>query len=116
LPLAGVLLPAAALGIGVAVAVAVGGGAHALALAGAIGTPLLAAAGRRRVPFAAALWLLAWLAHGLVAQAAAVALIALAAATVARALAWLAPDWSLALGLVAIAAVDVALVWGTAQV
>jgi hypothetical protein len=45
-----------------------------------------------------------------------VALIALAAITVARLVARVAPDWSIAAGLVLIAVVDVVLVWGTRQV
>ena len=63
---------------------AVAGGPHALALLAAIATPVLAAARPQRAPLAVALWLVAWLAHGLVAEAAAVALIALAAVTVAE--------------------------------
>ena len=114
LGIAGVLLPAAALGLGVGLLRL--GGAHTLAYVGAIGTPLLAAAGPRRLPLAAALWLVAWKANGLVAQAASVALIALAAITVARLIARVAPDWSIAAGLVVIAVVDVVLVWGTRQV
>jgi hypothetical protein len=112
----GVALPPAALGVGVVVLRALAGGPHALALVGAVATPALAAARPARAPFAAALWLVAWLAHGLVAQAAAVALIALAAATVAELCAAAAPAWSLAAGLVVLAIVDVVLVWGTAQV
>lgn len=112
--LAGVVVPAAALGLGVGLLRS--GGAHVLAYAGAIGTPLLAAAGRWRLPLAAALWLVAWRADGLVAQAASVALIALAAITVARVVARVAPDWSIAAGLVVIAVVDIVLVWGTRQV
>jgi hypothetical protein len=112
--LAGVVVPAAALGLGVGLLRS--GGAHAVAYAGAVGTPLLAAAGRWKLPLAAALWLVAWRADGLVAQAASVALIALAAITVARVVARVAPDWSIAVGLVVIAAVDVVLVWGTRQV
>lgn len=110
----GIVLPAALLAVGVALLRL--GGAHALAWAGAVGTPLLAAAGRWRLPLAAALWLVAWRADGLVAQAASVALVALAAITVARLIALVAPDWSIALGLVVIAVVDVVLVWGTRQV
>ena len=112
--LAGILVPAAALGVGVALLRS--GGAHALAWAGAAGTPLLAAAGRWRLPVAAALWLVAWRADGLVAQAASVALVALAAVTVAQLVARLAPDWSIAVGLVVLAVVDVVLVWATPQV
>jgi hypothetical protein len=114
--LAGIVVPAALLGAGVAIVRAVAGGPHALALAGAVGAPLLAAAGPRRLPLAAALWLVAWLAHGLVAQGAGVALIALAAMTIAQLVARFAPDWSIAGGLVAVAIVDVVLVWGTRQV
>jgi hypothetical protein len=112
--LLGVVVPAAALGLGVGLLRI--GGAHVLAYAGAVATPLLAAAGRRRLPLAVALWLVAWKTDGLVAQAASVALIALAAITVARLVARVAPDWSIAAGLVLIAVVDVVLVWGTRQV
>jgi hypothetical protein len=112
----GILGPPLALAAGIFVLRVVGGGPHALALAGAVATPALAAAQRRRAPFAVALWLVAWLAHGLVAQAAAVVLIALAAATIAEVAATLAPDWSLAAGLVVLCIVDVVLVWGTPQV
>ena len=68
------------------------------------------------MPLAAGLWACAWLADGLVAQAASVALIALAAVTVAQLVARVAPDWSIATGLVVLAVVDVVLVWGTPQV
>jgi len=112
----GALLPAAMLGIGVGVIRAVEGGPHALALLGAVGTPVLAAAGPVRLPLAAGLWTVAWLAHGLVAQAAGVALIGLAAITVAQLIARFAPDASIAAGLVVVAAVDVVLVWGTPEV
>lgn len=112
--LAGVLLPAGALGIGVAALRA--GGAHVLAWAGAVATPLLAAAGKWRLPLAAALWLVAWRASGLLAQGASVALVALAAVTVAQLVARVAPHWSIAAGLVLIAIVDVVLVWGVRQV
>jgi hypothetical protein len=112
----GLLAPAATLGIGILLLRLLAGGPHALALVGAVATPVLAAARWRRAPFAVALWLVAWLAHGLVAQAAAVMLIALAAATVAEVAAALAPAWSLAAGLVALCVVDVILVWATPQV
>ena len=112
--LVGIVLPAVALGAGVAALRL--GGADALAWAGAVGTPLLAAAGLVRLPLAAALWLVAWRADGLVAQAASVALVALAAVTVARVVARIAPDWSIAAGLVVVAVVDVVLVWGAHQV
>jgi hypothetical protein len=112
----GVLLPALALAAGVAVIRGVSGGPHALALAGAVAAPALAAAGPRRAPFAVALWLVAWLAHGLVAEAAGVALIALAAVTIAELAARVAPRTALAAGIVALSILDVVLVWGTPQV
>ena len=112
----GLIAPAAALGIGIILLRLVAGGPHALALVGAVATPVLAAARWRRAPLAVALWLVAWLAHGLVAQAASVALIALAAATVAEVAAAVAPVWSLAAGLVVLGVVDVVLVWATPQV
>jgi hypothetical protein len=112
----GLLAPAAALGLGILLLRLLAGGPHALALVGAVATPVLAAARWRRAPFAVSLWLLAWLAHGLVAQAAAVALVALAAATVAEVAAAVAPAWSLTAGLVVLCIVDVILVWGTPQV
>ena len=112
--LAGVVVPAALLGAGVALIRT--GGAHALAWAGAVGTPLLAAAGLWRLPLAAALWVVAWRTDGLLAQGASVALVALAAITAARLVARIAPAWSIAAGLVVIAVVDVVLVWGTRQV
>ena len=112
----GLLLPALALGLGVALLRVLAGGPHALALVAAVATPVLAAARPRRAPVALALWLVAWLAHGLVSQGASIALIALAAATIAELAAMLAPAWSLAAGLVVLAVVDVVLVWGTPQV
>jgi hypothetical protein len=110
----GLAIPAIALIVGVVLIRT--SGAHVLAWTGAVATPVLAAAGRRRLPLAAALWLVAWKADGLVAQGASVALIALAAVTVAQLVARVAPDWSIAIGLVVVAAVDVVLVWGTHQV
>jgi hypothetical protein len=110
----GIAAPAAALGTGILVLRVFAGGPHALALLAAVGTPALAAA--RRPLAAAALWLVAWLVNGLVAQAASVALIALAAVTIAELAAAIAPEWSLVAGLVVLAVVDVVLVWGTAQV
>ena len=112
----GVAIPAMLLIVGVVLIRSTGAGTHALAYAGAVGTPLLAAAGRRRLPLAAALWLVAWKTDGLVAQAASVALIALAAVALARLVARVAPAWSIAAGLVVVAVVDVVLVWGTRQV
>ena len=110
------MLPAAALGIGIGVLRAVSGGPHALALLAAIATPVLAAARPKRAPLAVAAWLIAWLAHGLIAQGASVVLVALAAVTVAELAGALAPRWSLAAGLLALAVLDIVLVWGTAQV
>jgi hypothetical protein len=111
-----VLAPAVALGAGVAILRVVAGGPHALALVAAVAAPALAAAGPVRLPVAAALWLVAWLAHGLVAQAAEVALIALAAATIASVTARFTTPRTLAVALVLLAALDVVLVWGTPQV
>jgi hypothetical protein len=112
----GIVLPAAALGTGIVVLRALTGGPHALALLAAIATPVLAAARPKRAPLAIVLWLVAWLADGLPAQGASVALVALAAVTVAELAGALAPAWSLAAGLVALAVLDVVLVWGTPQV
>jgi len=110
----GVAAPAAALATGIVVLRVFAGGPHALALLAAVATPALAAA---RTPLTAgALWLAAWLANGLAAQAASVALIALAAVMIAELAAAIAPEWSLVVGLVVLAVVDVVLVWGTAQV
>src|SRR2546430_6490835 len=92
------------------------GGPQALALVAAVAAPALAALRPRRAPVALALWLVAWLAHGLVAQAASVALIALAAVSIAELAAAVAPAWSIAAGIVVLAAVDVVLVWGTSEV
>jgi hypothetical protein len=75
-----------------------------------------AAAGRVRLPVAACLSTTAWLAHGLLAQAASVALIAMAAITVAQLVARITPNWSIAVGLVVLATLDVVLVWATPQV
>jgi hypothetical protein len=110
----GIAAPAAALATGIVVLRVFSGGPHALALLAAVATPALAAA--RTPPAAAALWLVAWLANGLLAQAASVALIALAAVMIAELAAAIAPEWSLVVGLVGLAVVDVVLVWGTAQV
>src|SRR6185503_11533938 len=110
------LAPGLALAAGVAILRLVAGGPHALALLGAVATPALAGAGRVKAPIALALWLVAWLASGRLAQAAAVALVALAATTIAEVAARLAPRRALALGLVLLAILDVVLVWGTPQV
>jgi hypothetical protein len=112
----GIAVPAFALGVGVLILDVVETGPRALALLATFATPLLAAARPRQAPLAAGLWLVAWLAHGLLAEAAAVALIALAAVTIAEVSSMLAPRWSLAIGLVVLAAIDVVLVWGTGDV
>ncbi len=120
-----VLLPAALLAAGVAVLDLVPQGPRALALLATFGTPTLAAAGgllqgSRRwwlwPPAAAGLWLTAWLASGLVRDAAGVALVAGACLAAASAAAVVAPAWSLRAGLVALAALDVVLVWATPSV
>jgi hypothetical protein len=112
----GIVVPALALALGVVVVRVFAGGAHALTILAAVATPALAAARPRRAPLAAGLWLAAWLAHGHLAQAAEVTLIALAAVTIAELASSLAPRWSLAVGLLVLAVVDVVLVWGTADV
>jgi hypothetical protein len=118
-------VPAALLAAGVAILDLVPQGPHALALLATFGTPVLAAAGgllRGSVrwwlwpPVAAALWLAAWLAHGLVQDAAGVALVAGACLAASSAAALVAPAWSIRLGLVALAALDAVLVWGTSGV
>jgi hypothetical protein len=111
--LAWTLVPAAALGGGVAVLRVVPEGPHVLAWVGAIATPLLATL---RSPLAVGIWLVAWLAHGLVAEATAAALVALAAAAVAELAARVAPSRALAAAVLVLAVVDVILVWGTPQV
>jgi hypothetical protein len=90
--------------------------AVALALLGAVAAPALAGAGPVKAPVAASLWLVAWLAPGLVADAASVALIVLACGTIAELAARVAPRRALAASLVLLAVVDVVLVWGTPQV
>jgi hypothetical protein len=121
----GLLVPACLLGAGVLVLDFVSGGPHALALLATFGTPALAAAGgilRGSArwwlwpPVAAALWIAAWLADGLVRDAAGVALIAAACLAAASAAAAVAPAWSIRAGLVALAVLDVVLVWGTTGV
>jgi hypothetical protein len=107
------LVPALALALGVAILRVFAGGPHALALLAAIATPALALA---RSPLAVALWLVAWLADGMVAQLASVALIALAAAAIAELAARVVSPRLLLVGLVLLAALDVVLVWGTPQV
>jgi hypothetical protein len=67
-------------------------------------------------PVVAGLWVAAWLAHGLVQDAAGLVLIAGACLAAASAVALVAPAWSIRVGLVALAALDVILVWGTTGV
>jgi hypothetical protein len=118
-------VPAALLGAGVLIVNVVPGGPHALALLATFGTPVLAATGGRFLgsrlwwlwpPAAAGLWIAAWLAHGLVQDGAGLALIAGACLAAASAAALVAPAWSIQLGLVALAALDVVLVWATPSV
>jgi hypothetical protein len=119
------VVPAALLAAGVLILDFVSGGPRALALLATFGTPVLAGAGgalagRRHwwlwPPVAAGLWLVAWLAHGLVRDAAGLALVALACVAAAAAAGRVAPATSIRAGLVALAALDVALVWGTSSV
>jgi hypothetical protein len=109
-------VPAALLAAGVAIIDLVPQGPHALALLATFGTPVLAAAGGLFVgsarwwlwpPLAAGLWIAAWLASGLVQDAAGVALIAGACLAAAWAAAAFAPAWSIRAGLIALAALDV---------
>jgi hypothetical protein len=118
-------MPAALLGAGVAIIDLVPHGPRALALLATFGTPVLAAAGglfRGSArwwlwpPAAAGLWITAWLASGLVQDGAGVALIAGACLAAASAVAAMAPAWSIRIGLVALAALDVGLVWATTGV
>jgi hypothetical protein len=115
-------VPAALLGAGVAIIDLVPQGPHALALLATFGTPVLAAAGGLFLgssrwwlwPLAAAgLWVAAWLAGGLVQDAAGVALIAGACLAGACGVAAVAPAWSIRAGLVGLAGLDVVLVWAT---
>jgi hypothetical protein len=118
-------VPAALLGAGVLIIDLVPRGPHALALIATFGTPVLAAAGGLFrgsprwwfwPPVVAGLWVAAWLAHGLVQNAAGVALISGACVAGASAAAVVAPAWSIRVGLVALAILDVILVWGTTGV
>jgi hypothetical protein len=120
-----VAVPAALLGAGVAIINLVPQGPHALALLATFGTLALAATygffrGSPRwwlwPPASVGLWLVAWLASGLVRDAAGVALISLACLAVASAIAIVAPAWSIRAGLVGLAALDIVLVWGTPSV
>ncbi len=119
------LVPAALLAAGVGILDFVSGGPRALALLATFGTPVLAAAGgvlggwRRwwlSPPVAAGLWIAAWLAAGLARDAAGLALVALACVAAASAVGRVAPAASIRAGLVALAALDCVLVWGTTSV
>jgi hypothetical protein len=118
-------VPALLLGAGVAIIDLVPQGPHALALLATFGTPVLAAAcgifrGSARwwlwPPVAAGLWVAAWLASGLIQDAAGMVLIAGACLAAASAAALVAPAWSIRAGLVALAVLDVILVWATTGV
>jgi hypothetical protein len=120
-----VAVPAALLGAGVLIIDLVPRGPHALALLATFGTPVLAAAGGLFrgsprwwlwPPVVAGLWVAAWLAHGLVQDGAGIALIAGACLAGASAAAAVAPAWSIRVGLVGLAVLDVILVWGTTGV
>jgi len=120
-----ILVPAALLAAGVLILDFVSGGPRTLSLIATFGTPFLAAAGgviaeRKHwwvwPPLAAGLWFAAWLAHGLVQDAAGLVLIALACLAAASAIGRVAPATSIRVGLVALAALDVVLVWGTSEV
>jgi hypothetical protein len=123
--LVGLLVPVGALGLGVGLLRTAGASPEALADLAAVATPLLAGyAGwlfhwRRpwlAVVGVASLYLLAWQVDSLPGQVAAATMIGLACLTIACAVTQVAPRWSVAVGLVLLAAVDVALVWGTRQV
>ena len=118
-------MPAALLAAGVAIIDLVPHGPRALALLATFGTPVLAATGGifrgsprwwLWPPVAAGLWFVAWLASGLVQDAAGVVLIAGACLAAASAVAVVAPAWSVGAGLVGLAALDVVLVWATTGV
>jgi hypothetical protein len=118
-------VPAALLGAGVLIINVVPQGSHWLARLATFGTPALAATygffrGSRWwwvwPPLAVGLWLVAWLASGLVQDAADTAMIALACLAAASAIALAAPAWSIQVGLVCLAALDIVLVWGTPTV
>jgi len=113
------------LGAGVLIINVAPGGPHALARLATFGTPVLAAAGgvfkgSRRwwlwPPAAVGLWFAAWLASGLVRDAAGTALIVLACLAAASAIAMVAPAWSIRVGLVCLAVLDILLVWATPSV
>jgi hypothetical protein len=124
--LLGLAGPAAAMVVGVGLVWLLGGsGADILAWLGTIATPILAGTlgwtARWRRPLvpavaAAALYVVAWQASGHVAQAAGALLIGGACLAIAGIVGPITPARYLALGLVALIAVDVYLVWGTRQV
>jgi hypothetical protein len=118
-------VPAALLGAGVLIINTVPQGPHWLARLATFGTPALAATygffrGRPRwwlwAPVAVGLWFVAWLATGLVRDAASTTLIALACLAAASAIAIVAPAWSIRVGLICLAALDIVLVWATPSV
>lgn len=119
------LVPAGLLVAGVGILDFVSGGPRALALLATFGTPVLAAAGGMLggwkywwlwPPLAAGLWVVAWLAHGLVRDGAGLVLIAMACIAAAAAVGRVAPAVSIRAGLVVLAALDCILVWGTSSV
>jgi hypothetical protein len=118
-------VPAVLLGAGVLIINVVPQGPHWLARLATFGTPVLAATGGffkgsrwwwLWPPAALGLWLVAWLAGGLLQDVAGVTLIAGACLAAASAIAMVAPAWSIRAGLVVLAALDVILVWGTPSV
>ena len=118
-------VPAALLGAGVLIINTVPQGPHWLARLATFGTPVLAATygffrGSPRwwlwPPAAAGLWFAVWLASGLVQDAAGLALVALACLAAASAIAMVAPAWSIRVGLVVLAGLDIVLVWATPSV
>jgi hypothetical protein len=120
-----IAVPAALLLFGVLIINLVPQGPHILARIATFGTPVLAAAGgifkgSRRwwlwPPAAVGLWFAAWLANDLVRDAAGTALVALACLAAASAIAIVAPAWSIRVGLVCLAVLDIILVWVTPSV
>jgi hypothetical protein len=118
-------VPAALLGAGVLIINLVPQGPHVLARIATFGTPVLAATGGifrasprwwLWPPIAAGLWFVAWLASGLVRDAAGTALIALACLAASSAIAMIAPASSIRIGLVCLAVLDILLVWATPSV
>lgn len=118
--LVGVAVPIAVLLIGVAATRGADWSTNAVADLATFATPLLAAAvgfvwGWRQpwayAALAPGLWVVAWLADGLGADIAGIALIAAACLTLAAAIGAFAPPWALAAGLVVLAIVDSTLVF-----